>query len=191
MCKDSRIISMKTANGSRMKQVNMPLSLKADKVDDFAKALQDMANESFYDEKKDKIVRKSVAKIDDLVTVYAVSLGIVTVDRKNMTGVAVTNAKCVADAAMKSDKKTAREDLQKGIARLFSGNDWCDDFNWKIENRHVNAMTSIKTEDHSTVNKRNSQTGNTDRTGRIDVKAWCDTVRSFTQCRMKIVKDYE
>ena len=189
MCKDSRFVTIKASAGAYMKQVNMPLSLKADKVDDFAKALQELSDWSFFDE-NGKLVKKSVSMIDDPVTVYAVAMGIVTVDRKNMTGVAVTNAECVADAAMKSDKKTAREDLQKGIDRLFSDNEWCDSFNWKIENRHVNAMTSVKTENHDRVNKRNSQTGNTERVGRVDVKAWCDTVRSLTQCKIQLQKVY-
>ena len=88
MCKDSRFVTVKSAHGAYLLQVNMPLSLKPDKVDDFTKALQDMADLATIDE-DGKVLKHAVMLIDDLPTVYAVSMGIVTIDRKNMTGVAV------------------------------------------------------------------------------------------------------
>ena len=188
MCKDSRFISVKSTRGAYQLQVNMPLSLKSDKADDFAAALQKLANEAYID--GDKLIKGSVAKIDDLVTVYAVSLGIVTIDRKNMYGVAPMNAELIAAAYEKSDKKTAREDLEKAVQRIAADNEWCEAFTWKISNNHVNRMASGKTERHDRVNKRNSQTGNIDRVGRVDVRAWCDGVRDLTQAKMQIVKTF-
>lgn len=188
MCKASRFVTVKSARGAFMLQVNMPLSLKADKVDDFTKALQDMADLATINE-DGKVIKHSVRLIDDLPTVYAVSMGIVTVDRKNMTGVAVSNAKLVSEC-FDSDKKKAVEDLKKGVQRIASDNDYCDSFNWQIKNNIVNRMTAVKTERHDRVNKRNSQTGNIERAGRVDVRAWCDTVRSLTQCKIEIVKTF-
>lgn len=189
MCKDSRIVSMKSASGKiTWFQVNMPLSLKADKVDAFADALQAMADEA--EVKDGKLVKKVVSLIDDPVKVYAVSLGIVSVDRRNMCGRAVRNAQLVADAMASSDKKAAREDLQKAVNGMFSGNEWCDDFNWKVENRYINAMTVGKTDRHDRVNSRQTQTGNIERSGRVDIRAWCDEVRSLTQCKVQIVKTF-
>lgn len=188
MCKDSRIINVKSASKAYMLQVNMPLSLKADKVDEFTKALQDLADKAVIDD--GKLVRHSVAKIDDLVTVYAVSLGIVSIDRRNMYGVAPANAELIAECFDSNDKKEAVEDLRKAVQRIASSNDWCDDFKWQIKNCHVNKMTVGKTERHDRVNKRQSQTGNIERTGRVDVRTWCDVVRSLTQCKIEIVKAY-
>lgn len=187
--KDSRLITIKSVRGAYLVQVNMPLSLKPDKVDDFTKALQDMANLATFDD-DGKIVRHSVAGIDDLPTVYAVSLGIVSIDRKNMYGVAPRNAELIADAFGKNDKKTAVDDLQKALGRIASNNDWCDEFSWKVTNNTVNRMTAGKTERHDKVNKRDSQTGNIERVGRVDVRAWCDVVRSLTQCKQQTVKTF-
>ena len=188
MCKDSRFITVKATSGAYQMQVNLPLSLKADKADDFAKKLQELADEAKLDD--GKVIKKKITLIDDLVKVYAVSLGIVAIDRQHMTGCAVRCAENVSKVFDTADKKTAREELKKTLDRIASDNEYCDTFNWKVENRHINQMTAIKTDRHDRVNKRQTQTGNIERAGRIDVRAWCDTVRSLTQCKMQIFKDY-
>ena len=188
MCKDTRFVTVKATSGAYQIQVNMPLSLKADKVDDFTKALQGLADEAKLDD--GKVVKKKVTLIDDLVKVYAVSLGIVAVDRQHMTGCAVRCAEQVSKVFDTADKKTAKEELKKTLDRIASNNEYCESFNWKIENRHINQMTAVKTDRHDRVNKRQTQTGNIERAGRVDVRAWCDTVRSLTQCKIQLQKVY-
>lgn len=175
MCKATRIINVKSARGITMMQVNLPLNLELEKADEFAGALQALADETTVED--GKVVKKAVALIDDAVKVYAVSLGIVSIDRKNMCGRAVTNAELVSKASLSGDKKVAREDLKKAVDGMFPGIDW------KVENRHVNAITTVKTDRNDRVNRRGTQTGNIERSGRIDIRAWCDTVRSLTQCK--------
>lgn len=186
MCKASRLITVKATNGAYQMQVNMPLSLKADKADDFAEKLQELADSARIED--GKVIKKKVALIDDLVKVYAVSLGIVAVDRQHMTGCAVRCAEQVSKVFDNSDKKTAREEVKKTLDRIASDNEYCDSFNWKVENRHINQMTAVKTDRHDRVNKRQTQTGNIERSGRVDVRAWCDTVRALTQCKVQIQK---
>lgn len=175
MCKATRIINVKTARGISMVQVNLPLNLELEKADEFAADLQALADEATVED--GKVKKKVVSLIDNAVKVYAVSLGIVSIDRKNMCGRAVTNAELVSEAALYGDKKAAREDLKKAVDGMFSGIDW------KVENRHINMMTSVKTDRNDRVNRRGTQTGNVERSGRVDVRAWCDTVRSMTQCK--------
>lgn len=175
MCKATRIINVKTARGISMMQVNLPLNLELEKADEFASELQALADEATVED--GKVKKKVVSLIDDAVKVYAVSLGIVSIDRKNMCGRAVRNAELVSEASLSGDKKTAREDLKKAVDGMFSGIDW------KVENRHINMMTSVKTDRNDRVNRRGTQTGNVERSGRVDVRAWCDTVRSMTQCK--------
>lgn len=186
MCKDSRFITVKATSGAYQMQVNLPLSLKADKADDFAEKLQELADSARIED--GKVIKKKVALIDDLVKVYAVSLGIVAVDRQHMTGCAVRCAEQVSKVFDNSDKKTAREEVKKTLDRIASDNEYCDSFNWKVENRHINQMTAVKTDRHDRVNKRQTQTGNIERSGRVDVRAWCDTVRALTQCKVQIQK---
>ena len=181
--KDSRIIKVRSASGFNQIQVNLPLNLEDGKADDFVDRLQKLADAAKVED--GKLVKKRIAVIDDAVTVYAVSLGIVNVNVGRMTGRAVVSAEMVSDAALSGDKKQARETLKKTVDVMFPGIDW------KIENRHINMMTCLCTKRHDRVNSRGTQTGNIDRAGRIDVRAWCDTVRSLTQCRVKIMKVFE
>lgn len=183
MCKASRIINVKTARGISMMQVNLPLNLELEKADEFADALQAFADEATVED--GKVHKKVVSLIDDAVKVYAVSLGIVAIDRKNMCGRAVRNAELVSESALSGDKKTARDDLKKTVDGMFPG------INWKVENRHVNAMTAVKTDRNDRVNKRGTQTGNIERAGRVDVRAWCDTVRALTQCKTHFDRVYD
>lgn len=175
MCKATRIINVKTARGISMIQVNLPLNLELEKADEFAADLQALADEATVED--GKVKKKVVSLIDNAVKVYAVSMGIVSIDHKNMCGRAVTNAELVSEAAHYGDKKAAREDLKKAVDGMFPGIDW------KVENRHINDMTSVKTDRNDRVNRRGTQTGNVERSGRVDVRAWCDTVRSMTQCK--------
>lgn len=189
--KDSRIINVACGQdfaSIKRIQVNAPLSMKADKFDSFVAELAELAKPVAND--AGTLRKRSVADLDKLVNIWAVGLGLVTVNR-NAFGQAVTVAELVA-GAMESDKAkaSAREDMTKLLTRQCSDNDWCDAFTWKVTNNHINRMVKTYCKRTVVVNQRQTQTGNVERTYKADVKAVCESVVDICQCKMQIQKTF-
>lgn len=193
MCKNSAIVTVVYGSQDdrkvRMVQVNSPLSLKADKFDDFIESLKRYAEPVLTDSGEYK--RQRIAGLDDIVSIYAVGLGLASVDNKNAFGVAVTASEAVkADIDTADGKKKACADLKRTLDSRFADNDWCDSFSWKVTNNHINRCIKNRTVRHTTVNIRGTQTGNVERESALDVKGMCECIVSITQSKMQIVKSF-
>lgn len=189
--KDSRIINVACGQdfaSIKRIQVNAPLSMKADKFDSFVAELAELAkpvaNES------GTLKKRSVADLDNLVNIWAVGLGLVTVNRSAF-GQAVVVAELVAGSLESTKGKTsAVENMTKLLARQCSNNDWCDEFVWKVTNNHINRMVKTYCKRTVVVNQRQTQTGNVERAYKADIKAVCESVVDICQCKMQIQKTF-
>lgn len=190
--KDSRIIIVACGQDFTSRksiQVNAPLSMKADRFDDFIKELEELAKPVATE--SGTLKKRSVSDLDKLVNIWAVGLGLVTVNRSAF-GQAVTVAELVAGSLDSAKGKTsAVENMTKLLSRQCSNNDWCDEFTWKVTNNHINRMVKTKTNRNINVNRRGTQTGNVTREYGVDIKAVCDAVVDICQCKMKVVKTFD